>query len=224
MKLDLNHLRMQKQLLATLGFCSLAFVLALGLAGCATNQDSSAPVGSTTQSAAAKPASHSEVVVLREGDVVNISVPESPDLNATLPIRRDGKLSLQLVGEVQASGLTPDQLQDQLIKLYTPQIGVKHISVALQSSSFPVFVTGAVVRPGKVLSDHPLTALEAVMEAGGFDYTTANTRAVKIIRNQDGVMKHYVVNLQRILDGKGGAPFYLQPDDIIYVSERFELF
>ncbi len=96
--------------------------------------------------------------------------------------------------------------------------------MALQSSSFPVFVTGAVVRPGKVLSDHPLTALEAVMEAGGFDYTTANTRAVKIIRNQDGVMKHYVVNLQRILDGKGGAPFYLQPDDIIYVSERFELF
>jgi len=111
-----------------------------------------------------------------------------------------------------------------LIKLYTPQIGQKNITVTLESSSFPVFVTGAVVHPGKILSDHPMTALEAVMEAGGFDYTTANAKAVKIIRNENGVMKHFTVNLQRILDGKDSTPFYLQPDDIIYVSQRLELF
>jgi protein involved in polysaccharide export with SLBB domain len=70
-----------------------------------------------------------------------------------------------------------------------------------------------------------MTALEAVMEAGGFDYATANMRSVKIIRNENGVMKHYTVNLKRVLDGdKDEVPFYLKPQDIIYVSERFELF
>jgi protein involved in polysaccharide export with SLBB domain len=117
-----------------------------------------------------------------------------------------------------------DQLQDTLVKLYAPQIGSKDVTVELESSSFPVFVTGAVVRPGKVLSDHPMTALEAIMESGGFDYASANTRAVRIIRNENGVMKHFTINLQRVLDGKDSTPFYLQTDDIIYVPERFQLF
>jgi polysaccharide biosynthesis/export protein len=116
-------------------------------------------------------------------------------------------------------------LQDSLIKLYATQIASKEITVSLQSSSFPIFVTGAVVHPGKIMSDHPITALEAVMESGGFDYATANLKAVKIIRNENGEMKHYIVNLKRVLDGdKDEKPFYLKPQDIIYVSERFELF
>jgi len=81
-----------------------------------------------------------------------------------------------------------------------------------------------VIHPGKILSDHPITALEAVMEAGGFDYTTANTKDVKIIRNEGGKMKNYRVNLQRILDGSEGTPFYLKPQDIIYVREKFAWF
>jgi protein involved in polysaccharide export with SLBB domain len=96
--------------------------------------------------------------------------------------------------------------------------------VFVQSSSFPVFVNGAVIHPGKILSDHPITALEAVMEAGGFDYTTADTRDVKITRNENGLYKSYKLNLQRVLDGKDNTPFYLKPSDIIYVPQRFELF
>ena len=186
--------------------------------GCATNQSSH-----TSPAVEEKP--HSEIITLREGDTVKIDFPGSPNLDTTQQIRRDGKISLQLVGEVQASGLTPQELQDSLIKLYAPQIASKEITVSVESSTFPVFVTGAVVRPGKILSDHPMTALEAIMEAGGFDYATANMRSVKIIRNENGVMKHYTVNLKRVLDGdKDEVPFYLKPQDIIYVSERFELF
>ena len=212
--------------LRILPLCALVLVSLLGFVGCATTDElyaPSQPDPGQKSGVAAAPA-HSEVIILREGDVIKISFPDSASLNTTLPIRRDGKISPQLVGDVQAAGLTIEQLQDALIKLYTPQIGQKNITVTLESSSFPVFVTGAVVHPGKILSDHPMTALEAVMEAGGFDYATANTRAVKIIRNDHGVMKHFTLNLQRILDGQDSAPFYLQPDDIIYVSERFELF
>src|ERR1022692_4520736 len=117
---------------------------------------------------------HSEKIVLREGDVLKITFPGSANLDTAQPIRRDGKLNLPLVGEVEAAGLTPDDLQKKLVALYASQISSKEITVQVQSSTFPVFVTGAVVKPGKVLSDHPMTALEAVMEAGGFNYDTAN--------------------------------------------------
>jgi polysaccharide export outer membrane protein len=242
-----NHLTFLFRLVAfrALSLCALALASLLIFGGCAgtgrgTGQSQSdrghksgaptAPAHSEVinqgqkSGAPAAPPAHSEVIILREGDVVKISFPDSANLDTTLPIRRDGKISPQLVGDVQAAGLTIDQLQDTLIKLYIPQIGQKNITVTLESSSFPVFVTGAVVRPGKILSDHPMTALEAVMESGGFDYATANTRAVRIIRNENGVMKHFTVNLQRILDGKDSTPFYLEPGDIIYVSQRFELF
>jgi polysaccharide export outer membrane protein len=188
---------------------------ALAFTGCATNQNT-LPASSGKE--------HTEAVTLREGDEVKIAFPGSPTLDTTQQIRRDGKITLSLVGEVNAAGLTPDALQTNLIALYAPQISSKEVNVSVVSSSFPVFVNGAVVHPGKVLSDHPLTALEAVMEAGGFDYSTANLKAVKIIRNESGKLKNYQINLKDILDGKSDQPFYLQPGDIVFVPERFQMF
>jgi polysaccharide export outer membrane protein len=167
---------------------------------------------------------HSETIILREGDVLKITFPGSPNLDTAQPIRRDGKLNLPLIGEVTAAGVTPDDLQKKLVDLYAAQISSKEITVQVQSSTFPVFVTGEVVHPGKVLSDHPITALEAVMEAGGFNYTTANMKAVKIIRNENGVLLHFTVDLKAVLQGKETKPFYLKPGDIIYVPERFSAF
>lgn len=166
----------------------------------------------------------SDLVTLREGDVLKISFPGSPNLDASQQIRRDGKITLSLVGEVEAAGLTPDALQKKLIELYASQISSKEINVALQTSTFPVFVNGAVVRPGKILSDHPITALEAIMEAGGFDFTTANMKAVKVLRNEGGSIKNFQINLKEVLDGKSDKSFYLKPGDIIFVPERFQMF
>jgi polysaccharide export outer membrane protein len=172
---------------------------------------------------AAEP-SHSERIILREGDILKITFPGSGNLDTIQPIRRDGKLNLPLVGEVDASGMTPDDLQKKLVTLYSSQISTKEVTVQVQSSTFPVFVTGEVLHPGKILSDHPITALEAVMEAGGFNYNTANLKAVKIVRNKNGVMEHYTVNLKAVLAGDATKPFYLEPQDIVYVSERFSVF
>ena len=163
-------------------------------------------------------------ITLREGDVVKISFPGASNLDATQQIRRDGKIHLQLVGEVDAAGLTPDELQKKLIELYAPQISSKEVTVALQTSAFPVFVNGAVIHPGKIMSDHPLTALEAVMEAGGFINDTANMKAVKVSRVEGGKYKNYELNLKDILEGKNAQPFYLKPGDIVFVPERFQLF
>jgi hypothetical protein len=62
------------------------------------------------------------------------------------------------------------------------------------------------------------------MEAGGFNYELADMKHVKIVRNENGVMQHFVVNLKAILQSKGTQPFWLQPNDIVYVPEKFSPF
>ena len=167
---------------------------------------------------------HSEAIILREGDTVKVSFPGSPSLDKTQPIRRDGKLNLPLIGEVDAAGLSPTALQDKLLKAYASQISTKEVVVEVEASSFPVFVSGAVVHPGKILSNHPIDALEAVMEAGGFIYGTADMKRVRVNRSVDGVRKSFIINLKDVLTGKPTKPFYLKPNDIIYVPEQFSPF
>lgn len=202
-------------------FLGLLALVAFGLSGCATGNT---PSAAQTTSVAAAEQAVPDTLVLREGDTVKVAFPGSPNLDTTQMIRRDGKIVMPLIGEVAAAGLTPEKLQANLIQQYAPQISSKEVVVTVASSTFPVFVTGAVIRPGKVLSDHQLTALDAIMEAGGFDFTKANVKDVRIIRNENGVMKKYSVNLKRVLDGQQSHPFYLEPSDIVYVPERLVLF
>jgi len=162
--------------------------------------------------------------ILRAGDILKITFPGSPSLNNVQQIRMDGKISLTLVGEVQAAGMTPVELQNKLMDLYAPQLTSKEVTVEVQNSSFPVYVTGAVLRPGKITSDHPITALEAIMEAGGFDYTKANLKNVTILRQEDNRTRKYTLNLKQTMEGKAGTPFYLKAEDILYVPEKFSWF
>lgn len=165
-----------------------------------------------------------QIVNLREGDVLKISFPGSPTLDTTEQVRRDGKITLPLVGEVEAAGMTPSALQNKLMDLYAPQLVTKQVVVELATSSFPIYITGMVVHPGEILSDRPITALEAIMQAGGPDYDKANLKGVIVIRREGNIMKHYTLNLQSVLDGKQSQPFYLEPDDIVYLPERFTMF
>ncbi len=211
------------------GFLALAMaVLLLAATGCETNQADmfagtphSETPGWTNQLAQL---AHSESLILREGDVLKISFPGSPNLDTVQQIRRDGKITLESVGEIIAVGFTPPDLEKEISKAYGSQLVTKEVTVVVTSSSLPVFVTGAVLRPEKVMSDHPITALEAIMEAGGFDYSKANLKDVRVIRQENGREHTYVLNLKLVMQGKQVDPFYLKPYDIIYVPERFQMF
>jgi len=192
----------------------LGLLVSVTVFGCQTQKPR--PMGSVEPTS-----TQPEAIVLREGDVIRISFPGAPNLNTTQTIRRDGKISMQVVGEVSAVGLTPTALEKELVSLYSSQLTTKEVTVSVESSSYPVFVTGAVVRPGKISPNRPMTALEAVMEAGGPDYAKANLKAVKVIRQEGGQVKNYVLNLKRVIDGTDPRPFYLKPSDIVYVPERF---
>ncbi len=194
--------------------------------GCQT-QTGNPQFGDPAAQAAMKDAaasSQGEKLVLREGDTIRVSFPGAPNLNTVQPIRRDGKVALQLVGEVTAAGLTPSELEKKLLELYGPQLQTKEVSVALESSAFPVYVSGAVQRPGKIVSDRPLTAVEAIMEAGGFNYSSANLKKVRIIRHVNGKPVYFTINMKPMMNGTAQDSFPLKPSDIIYVPERFSWF
>ena len=159
-------------------------------------------------------------IKLIEGDALSITFPGSPDLNTVQRIRRDGKIDLKTVGEFPAAGKTPAELEKEILKLYEKDLLLKEVSVILQSSSYPVFVTGSVMHPGKLMAERPISALEAVMEAGGFDNAKANMRRVVVLRNEEGQLKRYVLDIKSVLDGRSKQLFYLRPSDIVYVPEK----
>lgn len=160
-------------------------------------------------------------VKLTEGDTLSITFPGSPDLNTAQRIGRDGKITMKTVGEIQAAGKTPKELEKDILKLYEKDLVIKEVSVLLQSTSYPVFVVGSVLRPGRVMADRPISALEALMEAGGFDNAKANLKRVVVLRNEEGQpLKHYILNLRHVLDGKSNKLFYLRPYDILYIPEK----
>ena len=158
-------------------------------------------------------------LTLMSGDVVQITFPGAPDLNITQTIRRDGRIDLPLVEEVDAVGLTPDELEDLLAKLYEPQLVTSEVLVSVVSSSMTIFVTGSVSGGGKIEVNRKVTALEAIMEAGGPVMGRSNLRNVKVIRDEGGIRRNYKVNIKDILDGKPAEPFVLQPFDIVFVPE-----
>jgi len=170
-------------------------------------------------------AGQSEELTIREGDTLKVSFPGTQNLDTTQQVRRDGRITLLIIGELKVVGFKPSELEKELVKLYSSQLVSKEVSVAVESSSFAVYVTGSVLRPGKIVSDRPISVLEAIMEAGGFDNAKADMKAVVVIRQgEDGRTKNYTLNLKLVIEGKENEPFYLKPSDIVVVPERFSWF
>ena len=202
---------------------ALARAVSLLFAGCETTAPTStaAPV---TQTAPDQTAPAPEVLTLKEGDVIRITFPGVPSMDTTQQVRQDGRISLPMLGEYLVTGKTTEGLTKEMEEYYAPKLVSKEVMVTLVSSSFSVYVIGAVLHPGKVQSDRPLSAFEAIMNAGGFDPSRANMQAVTIIREENGQTHNYTVNLQLILEGKSSALFYLKRGDTVFVSEKFSWF
>jgi polysaccharide export outer membrane protein len=161
-------------------------------------------------------------LVLHEGDTVRIAFPGAPRLDSTQAIRRDGKITLEMMGELRAAGLTPHELEQELLKVYDTQLVDKEVTVSVLSSIFIIYVTGAVAHNGKLSSDRPLTPLQAVLEAG-VDNIRSNLKRVIVIRTSDnGDTERFRLDLNKVLKrGEPSDSFALKPLDIIFVPEKF---
>jgi polysaccharide export outer membrane protein len=161
-----------------------------------------------------------QAITLSPGDELEIKFYYSADLNEIQNVRPDGKITLQLVGDVSVSGLTPDALTAKLKALYVQRIEHPEVAVIVrEQAERAVYVTGAVNRPGRIGLPDNLSAFGAICRAGGFDFDTAGASDVVVIRQTDGVHRGWRVNLDDLLEGRAQSPFYLQPRDIVHVPQ-----
>lgn len=159
-------------------------------------------------------------LVLGPGDSIEVKFFYNPELNDIQIVRPDGRITLQLVGEVVVQGKTVDELRDHLVRLYAPELRIPEIAVIVRLlSERRVYVGGEVNRPGIIPMPGRLTILEAVVEAGGFKTETAGLKSVVVIRQRDGKYVGTIVNLREALEGKKVEAFYLAPRDIVYVPQ-----
>jgi polysaccharide export outer membrane protein len=163
------------------------------------------------------PAPLSTATVLMPGDDIEIAVFATPELNTVQKVRPDGKIAVKLFGEIHVAGKEPMQVQQDLIALYEKQIQVKAITVIARSSA-AVYVTGAVIRPGKVDFLRPMTVLEAISECGGFDPRAGARRSqVRVLRREGNLVQSHLLDLDAILTRGESAPFFLRPFDTVFV-------
>jgi protein involved in polysaccharide export with SLBB domain len=155
---------------------------------------------------------------LQVGDVVAVKFVYWPELDEEQSVRPDGKLSLPLVGEIEAEGLTPLQLHERLIGLYSDKLVDPEINVVVRTlDSHRVFVGGEVKQPGEVPLRGRMTALQAVMQAGGFVKESARTSNVVVVRQRGDRQTAVSLDLSKALEEAETDPYYLEPYDVVYV-------
>ena len=157
---------------------------------------------------------------LQEGDVVSLTFQYSTNFNTIQKIGLDGTLNPESLGPVKAAGKPLVQLQSELAGLYKPQVKDDPLTLKVVSAVSAVYVEGAVNRPGKIPMDRPMTVVESVMEAGGFDAYRANLSEVFVLRVENGRQRIYQLNLKKVFQGRDDTPFYLKPFDVVRVSVK----
>jgi polysaccharide export outer membrane protein len=195
----------------------------------ATTQDSSTPVTPNEAKATPLPPSNTPVsrvpairndtYIVGVGDVLEVNVWKEGELSKTVPVRPDGMITLPLIGEVKAVGLTPVQLQDRLTTdlqkvVSEPQVTVMVVSV--NSMSFNIM--GQVTKPGYYPLTRPITILDAIALSGGFrDF--AKQKKIYVLRTSaNGTEQRLKFNYKEVIKGKNMAQnITLQPHDILVI-------
>ena len=153
------------------------------------------------------------------GDVLEISVWKNPELAVTTPVRPDGRISVPLLGDVQASGLTPLALRQTLTDRFAEFVTAPGVSVVIKEiNSRKVFVTGEVKSPG-AFDLQPRTKLMQVLAMAGGLTPYAKGRVVVLRDSRDGRGdRRFEINLEQIVSGKKSSDnLVLQPGDTLVV-------
>ncbi len=175
-----------------------------------SDASATAPVKSDSASPAVDPKTY----VIGAQDVLMIKVWREVDFTGPYTVRPDGKISMPLVGDVQASGLTPERLGEQLKQALSNFINSPDVSVSLQTvGSKKFYITGEVNRAGEYTLATPTKVFDALSNAGGFrDF--ANKKKIIIIRGTERIKFNY----QDILKGKNlEQNIFLENGDTVVV-------
>jgi polysaccharide biosynthesis/export protein len=162
---------------------------------------------------------HDAAYVIGASDMLSINVWKEPDVSRVIPVRSDGKISLPLVGEVQASGRTPLQLEQVITEKLKAYISDPEVTVMVQESKSQKFnILGMVAKPGSYPLVTATTVLDAIAEAGGFrDF--AKKKSIYILRKDVlGQPQRLPFNYKDVISGKNPEQnVQIKADDTIVV-------
>jgi polysaccharide biosynthesis/export protein len=159
---------------------------------------------------------------LHPGDTVELSLRFTPEYNQALAVQPDGYINVNLIGDVQVSGLTLEQAHDLLVEKLSVRLNKPELNLVLKDFQHPYVVVGGEVQtPGKIELRQNMTAMQAVLLAGGFKPTARDTRIV-VFRHIDSNMGEVrILNLHKIdSDKQLERDMALQPGDMILVPQN----
>jgi len=170
--------------------------------------------------AQAEVAADSENYIIGAEDILYIHIWKEENLSRTVPVRRDGIISLPLVDEIKAEGLTPLQLKEILAQRFKEFIGDPNITVmVMEANSFKIYVSGQIRNPGVYRLRSETSLLQIIPMVGGFT-DWANQKKILIIRKEGGKEKRITVNYKKILKGEDpGSNIILKAGDTIIVPD-----
>jgi polysaccharide biosynthesis/export protein len=156
--------------------------------------------------------------VIGPEDVLEIRMPEHPELGAKVPVRPDGRITLPLIDDVVAAGLTPEALKATLVAAFKGYVTIPNISVlVVEINSLKIFVLGEVLKPGMFPLRSRTRVLQAIALAGGFTQYAAKDRVV-LLRDTEGRQARIEINLKKVTTGDDiAANQLLQSGDTLVV-------
>ena len=162
-----------------------------------------------------------EAYLLQPGDNLDIKFYYNPELNENVTIRPDGKISLLIIDEIYAAGLTPAQLDEALIKAYSSQLKQPKITVIVKSfGGQRIYVGGEVKLPQVLTVIGHIDALQAIFNTGGFTNDAKLSSVMIISKGKDNRPTARKVDLKKVLNGEAtGEDFMLRPFDMVYVPK-----
>ncbi len=201
-----------------LGLLLLSFGLAENLAAQSTDSSSSqkGEASGKPSAAAVVPATTEQDYHIGPQDVVQIDVWKEPEITRTIPVRPDGKISLPLLNDVQAAGLTAMQLAGNIRDGLTKYLNNPQVTVTIaQINSRRVYVTGEAAKSGALPLLPGMTVLQALSSSGGFTQF-AKEKSIYLLRNENGKQVKLPYDYKDVLKGKK-EDILLQPGDVIVV-------
>ncbi|HEY8518007.1 MAG TPA: polysaccharide biosynthesis/export family protein [Candidatus Binatia bacterium] len=158
---------------------------------------------------------------LAPGDLIDVKFPYHPEENERVPVRPDGRIGLQVIGDVMAAGLTVKELEEVIVEKSSKTLKDPVVSVVIaQLAEHKVYVGGQVAKPGYVPYREGLTPLQAIVERGGF-VDDANTDEVLHITRVGDQVQTQRLDLEAVMDGESTEQVVMAPDDIIIVPRTF---
>ncbi|MDI6763008.1 MAG: polysaccharide biosynthesis/export family protein [Thermodesulfobacteriota bacterium] len=150
----------------------------------------------------AEVAADSDRYIIGAEDVLYIHVWREETVTKTVSVRMDGRISIPLVDEIQAAGLTPLQLKEKLTERLKEFVDDPYITViVMEANSFKVYISGQIKSPGVLRLRSETSLVQAISMVGGFT-EWANQSKIIIIRKEDGKEKRITVNYKKIIKGE----------------------